>query len=56
MQTESNGKAGHIGTTIFILGNTVNVDTFTLYIFLRNSHFLNIRGNMYTVKNTFMIS
>ena len=27
---------------------TVNVDIFTLYIFSRNSRFLNIRENMYT--------
>ena len=35
---------------------TVNVDIFALYIFSRNSRFLNIRENMYTSKITFIIA
>ena len=35
-------------------GYTLNVDIFSLYIFMRNSHFLNICENMCTTKNTFM--
>ena len=31
--------------------NTGCVDIFVLYIFSRNSRFLNIRENMYTLKN-----
>ena len=33
---------------------TVNVDIFALYIFSRNSHFLNIRELLYPSKITFM--
>ena len=35
---------------------TVNIDIFALYIFLRNSRFLNIRENMYTSKITFILA
>ena len=41
--------------TIYTIQYTVNVDIFALYIFSRNSRFLNIRENMYTSKITFMI-
>ena len=34
----------------------MNVYIFVLYIFLRNSRFLNIRENMYTMKITFIIT
>ena len=36
--------------------NTVNVDIFVLYIFLRNLPFLNICENMLTSKITFIIA
>ena len=36
--------------------NTVNVEIFALYIFSLNSHFLNIRENIYTVKITIIIA
>ena len=35
---------------------TVKVDIFALYIFSRNSRFLNIRENMYTSKITFILA
>ena len=35
---------------------TVNVEMFALYIFSRNSRFLNIRENIYAAKNTFIIA
>ena len=35
---------------------TINVDIFALYIFSRNSRFLNIRENMYTSKIIFIIA
>ena len=38
------------------LSTTVNVDIFALYIFSRNSRFLNVRKNMYTSKITFVIA
>ena len=37
-------------------GITVNVDIFTLYIFSRNSRFLNILENMYPSKTTLVIA
>ena len=44
----------HPGNTLVclkpIMLATVNVDNFALYIFSRNSSFLNIRENMYTLK------
>ena len=36
--------------------NTVNVDIFALFIFLRNLRFLNIRENMYISKITFIFA
>ena len=36
--------------------NTVNVEMFVPYIFLLNSHFLNIRENIYTVRITIILS
>ena len=38
------------------VGSTVNVDIFALYILSRNSGFLDIRENMYTMKITFIIA
>ena len=37
---------------IAMIVHTVNVDIFALYIFSRNSPFLNIRENMYTFYNS----
>ena len=35
--------------------NTMNVDIFALYIFLRNSRFSKVRENVYSLKITFTI-
>ena len=40
---------------IHIHVNTVNVEIFALYIFSRNSRFLEMRGNIFNMKNTFII-
>ena len=41
---------------LLIISYTVNVYIFALYIFSRNSRFLNLRENIYTSKITFIIT
>ena len=40
---------------VYALWGTVNVEIFTLYIFLRYLRFLDVRENMYHVKITFIM-